>query len=46
MLTSELISFHNSENQEWSLNQTSSLTEAGVKTENKYQKVPLGVLCA
>lgn len=38
LLTSELISFRNSENQDWSLKRTSSLTEARLKTEDEYQK--------
>ena len=45
MLTSELISFWNSENQEWSFKRTSSFTEASAKTEDEYQKASLGVLC-
>lgn len=45
MLTSELISFHNSKTQEWTLKRTSFFTEARAKTENEYQKALLGVLC-
>lgn len=37
MLTSELIFFRDSENQEWSLKRTSSFTGARLKTEDEYR---------